>query len=798
MKNRVTIFIGAILVIFGIVGGVFIRSYLVKNNYKDCYTVREAAHLLSYINMSGGGDITVDLPELYDGVEDEEPFTAKDAREVLDYLGIEFDDAKFSLSKMRDKKALTKEEFLKMFDYIVLNKPNSSIAIEQLMILDISQAENSNADSNVLFNTVATTQSGEYLIDTDINSDMQDKVIDAYVSNDIIILSLGESDKAIRLNNAWVENIGEYVNVFYEGFHKMYPCNVAIDNIEGVLADLVINNEGVRDITLKQDVITSKVLAVSSEGIILEGYDEILPIGNDYRIYKVYGELASEKTSKILVGYTSTSFVLVDGVIEAALITEQPIVTNIRVAINTSDFGSLIHKEIRVSSDEEYTITYGNKQKVITAGEELDILFSSEFLGENGRCEITSNSENGKIKLNNVIRSQGVPAYRGTIEISKYDDGMVVINEVPLEEYLYSVVPSEMPYSYGIEALKAQAMCARGYAYDAMLNNSAYAKYGAHLEDSVNSQVYNNYPEADTCTFAVKDTYGIVPIAGEDIISAYFFSTSCGTTCNSKDVWGQEINYLMDNVENVNADDIDLSNNDRFRMFIDDSSEYNPIEKDFPFYRWNVTFTKEELSEAVNYNLKSRIEANPNNFIVITPEGDFVRKSVDTIGEVTKIEINKRGKSGIILDMTIYGTENSIKVTGQTNARAILCSVNATIVKNDNQSVTGWSSLPSAFYYISTDGDNFTVHGGGFGHGVGMSQNGAKALADLGYNAEYIIEHYYTGANLMYIYGSGDALKREEAVVQQEDVGQDEPAETSDSTEQGEDVNSEDTTEQDE
>ncbi len=785
MKNRVTIFIGAILVIFGIVGGVFIRNYLVKNNYKDCYTIREAAHLLSYINMSGGGNITVDLPELYDGVEDEEPFTARDAREVLDYLGIEFDDAKFSLSKMRDKKALTKEEFLKMFDYIVLNKPNSSIGVEQLIILDVTQVENNSENSNTLFNTVATTQNGVYQIDTDINKDMEDKVIDAYVSNGIIILSLGESDKSIRLNNAWIENIDGYVNVFYENFHKTYPCNVTIDKVEGVLADLVINNEGVRDITLKQEVITSKVLAVSNEGIILEGYDALLPISDNYKIYKVYGELASEKTSKILVGYTSTSFVMIDGVIEAALITEQPVVTNIRVAINTSNFESLIHKELKISSEDEYTITYGSNSKVVAAGEVLDILPSSEYFSENGRCVITVNSENGRIKLNNVSRSQGIPTYRGSIEVSSYDDGMIVVNEVPLEEYLYSVVPSEMPYSYGIEALKAQSMCARGYAYDAMLNNESYAKYGAHLEDSVGSQVYNNYPEADTCTFAVKDTYGIVPVVGEEIISTYFFSTSCGTTCNSKDVWGQEFSYLTDNVENVTGDEIDLSNSDTFKMFIEDSSKYNTIESNFPFYRWNVTFTKEQISNAINSNLKSRIEANPNNFIVITPEGDFIKTSVDTIGEVTKIEVNKRGKSGIILDMTIFGTENSIKVVGQTNARAILCPSEVEIIKNDGQSVTGWSSLPSAFYYISTDGDNFTIHGGGFGHGVGMSQNGAKALADLGYNAEYIIEHYYTGATLMYIYGSGDALKKEEPIQQEDTTEQGEDSEQDQSTEEG-------------
>ena len=89
------------------------------------------------------------------------------------------------------------------------------------------------------------------------------------------------------------------------------------------------------------------------------------------------------------------------------------------------------------------------------------------------------------------------------------EEGMTVINELPMESYLCRVVPSEMPASYEMEALKAQAVCARSYAVRQM-QDYAYPEYQAHVNDSVEYQVYNNSYPADTATQAVKDTTGQV------------------------------------------------------------------------------------------------------------------------------------------------------------------------------------------------------------------------------------------------------------------------------------------------
>ena len=74
---------------------------------------------------------------------------------------------------------------------------------------------------------------------------------------------------------------------------------------------------------------------------------------------------------------------------------------------------------------------------------------------DDGRLSVKT-TDDGKITISSIERAYGTPSYRGSIEIASYDDKLTIVNELPLEEYLYSVVPSEMPTSYGEEALKVQ------------------------------------------------------------------------------------------------------------------------------------------------------------------------------------------------------------------------------------------------------------------------------------------------------------------------------------------------------
>ena len=113
--------------------------------------------------------------------------------------------------------------------------------------------------------------------------------------------------------------------------------------------------------------------------------------------------------------------------------------------------------------------------------------------------------------------------------------------------------------------------------------------------------------------------------------------------------------------------------------------------------------------------------------------------------------MTKRGASGIVEEMVITGTAETILVKGQSNARALLSPEQVAIRKQDGSTVAGWTSLPSAYFYVD-DSNGFAIRGGGFGHGVGLSQNGANDMAKLGYLASDIISHYYTAVELKDMY----------------------------------------------
>lgn len=756
MKKKIIFIIAAVLLLLGIVGGVLIQNIFFREQVvEEYFTKEEAVNLLQYLAQDE--EMGQALKNIYTPLESQQAFTAQNGKQVLEIFEMQWSDTEtLDLNDMDEETVFSKEQFLIFYQYIVDAVPESSVLRENFLVYNI--AENDEGVT-VLETNAGEMQVGESTIYYQVEQleNCLDKVMAAYIVDSQIIAFLGYSDEAVTLQNVWIQSADEtQLYFFYEGMEKAYPCNVEQENITNSLGDLVIQNSGITDIVLKTDIITTKVLSVQEDGIELEGYG-ILPKSEHYKIYKIYGALASEQTSNILMGYNTASFVVANGVIEASLITEEIKTENIRVVLGNNDFSEVVQETVKVTSDTPFTLKYGEEEIHFAAGEEVELTEESEYFNvddKKKRVYITSDEENGKIKILSLERQYGNPAYRGTIEVALINNSLIIVNELPLEEYLYSVLPSEMPSSYGTEALKAQAICARGYAYAAIMAGT-YASYGAHLDDSTMSQVYNNVEETEEAVFAVKDTYGMVPMYDGKVTASYFFSTSCGVTCNNADVWGgTTLEYLTDTIETAEPVAADLSEEAAFRNFIDTGAGYDMLEKDFPFYRWRITFTKEEISESINTNLETRIQMAPGNILVQNSRGRYVKQSITTIGEVVSIEVTQRGDSGIIKEMVITGTEATIQVTGQTNARALISPANVQIQKQDGSVAEGWSSLPSPFYYIDVNEAENTISlvGGGFGHGVGMSQNGAKALAELGYSAEDIIKHYYTDVELVNIY----------------------------------------------
>ena len=621
----------------------------------------------------------------------------------------------------------------------------------------------------------AETQVKARRLEKDLN-EYYDKAVQVLVSGDEVIYIHNISTDKIVLHNVWIKKgAGNNLDIFINGLDKTFQAKSSLSQeIEELVGDVSIEDMQVVEISVKPDIIHGKVLQTGKEFIEVEGYGK-LSLDENFNIYKLYGELSMEPTSSILVGYENTTFVVSKGIISAALIEESIKAENIRVLLNTSGYNGFYHNKVEFTADTDFTITIKDEESLHEAGEIIELGQEDELLSE-GRIIIETLSESGRIEILSIDRSGGNPKYRGRVELSLEDEGLLLINELALEEYLYAVVPSEMPTYYGIEALKVQAVCARSYAYRHLLANSL-SRYGAHVDDSVSYQVYNNIPENEESVLAVKDTYGRVIEYEGEIITAYYFSTSSGHTTAVEDVWtgGKETAYLsgrllsadeaskdvMAQAENENKYG-NLKNEKNFRAFILDE-DYKTYDMEFNWYRWNVTIDSESIKRTLDQKLASRYNVNPDLIQSLVSgsidDGDavFESKPVETIGDIVDISVLKRGQGGIIKELLIEGTEETIKVMTEYNIRLFMSPVNTTLYRKDKSGVENMSLLPSAFFFIDKDGDSqevdsFTLRGGGYGHGVGMSQNGVKGMTDLGKEYEEIIPYFYQGTKLAFIY----------------------------------------------
>jgi stage II sporulation protein D len=121
----------------------------------------------------------------------------------------------------------------------------------------------------------------------------------------------------------------------------------------------------------------------------------------------------------------------------------------------------------------------------------------------------------------------------------------------------------------------------------------------------------------------------------------------------------------------------------------------------------------------------------------------YIKGPVSNIGKLKSIAVKERKSGGIVTKIIIKGTKNSICVEKQYTIRQMLAVSNQTIVKNNGKKVKGMTTLPSGFFKIKKKGNNYVISGGGYGHGVGMSQCGAMELAKRGYEYKKILRFYF-------------------------------------------------------
>lgn len=430
--------------------------------------------------------------------------------------------------------------------------------------------------------------------------------------------------------------------------------------------------------------------------------------------------------------------------------TQAPFSTDIRVLIKTDGFRDIYHDTLRFVGTEGLAVERGGSVTVYPAGEVYELDRADLRAGEQ---VVVRACGQGKIQCPSVVRSTAC-AYRGRMECYGTGDGLVLVNELQVEEYLYGVVPSEMPSSYPMEAQKAQAIGARTYAYYHK-KSYAYPAWRAHVDDSTAFQVYLNIGETDAARQAVDETRGLVLTYEGELIESFYYSTSSGYGGGAS-VWergGGEDAFLIETGEDVFAEN-SAAGEERYRAYID-SGNVQDIEYAEPWYRWEyIREFKEGGTQTLLDTLYRMYLARPDK-VRIRSAFLCAEKLTQETG-IKDIRVLDRAKSGLVTSLMIETEHFRVNVRTQHCIREALAGAGENVTKKDGSTYRMGELLPSAYFYMEKCYDNNTgngdnleriiIRGGGMGHGAGMSQNGAKCLAMQGFTASDILAYYYKGS----------------------------------------------------
>jgi len=327
--------------------------------------------------------------------------------------------------------------------------------------------------------------------------------------------------------------------------------------------------------------------------------------------------------------------------------------------------------------------TEGGKGASLAAGQSYDVRW------QNGAYLVGREKLRGEVL---TIRPSGKGAgageftlngrrYRGALELRHKGGGLTAVNIVPVDGYLLSVVPEEMPVDWPAEAIKAQSVAARSFA---LASRGRHASEGYDLCTTTHCQLYTGTAaEKSASNAAIKATRGEVLTYGGKPIEALFHTDSGGMTENSEDVWGSHVPYL--------------------RAAKDTPAKTMP---------WTKTISRADLER--------KLAAKGHDIGKVRS----IALSPLAIGRAAK----DRTASGRVKTMTVKGTKGTATLSG-TTWRSLL-------------------GLKSTLFDAKLAKDMVTFTGYGSGHGLGISQWGAKRLAESGKSYAAILSHYYTGVTL--------------------------------------------------
>lgn len=447
---------------------------------------------------------------------------------------------------------------------------------------------------------------------------------------------------------------------------------------------------------------------------------------------------------------------------------------DIRVILQAGNYQSIYHAKVEVQFPqggyalvcqdnhwEKISVEEGRRFSV-GIGDGFDVNIRQDML-----VALLPAAEDSSFIVTSIDRGRETCSYYGRLEVTLADGGLLAVNTLPLETYLCGVVPSEMPASYDLEALRAQAILARTYAYRYLIN-PAYSQYGANVDDSISFQVYGNIEQSAAATQAVRDTAGVLLFSDRSLAEVYYYSTSCGYGTDGT-VWGGTGQEYLKGIRigsgTLQNEDGSLRGAEAERLYVEGLKKEqvfrNMITKPFvegyeaeeAWYRWNACSVEVD-EEAILARLKERYLAKPEAVLTQNKQGEFEAKDVKSLGEIQDIYVEERGEGGVCKSLIIQGTKNTYKVLLEYNIRYVLNGAGTTVTKADGSTSYCKTLLPSGFFYLDTVhfGQNvisYNIYGGGYGHGVGMSQNGANQMAKAGLDCQDILEQFFPGTVLI-------------------------------------------------
>lgn len=401
-------------------------------------------------------------------------------------------------------------------------------------------------------------------------------------------------------------------------------------------------------------------------------------------------------------------------------------------------------------------------------------------------------------------------SYRGGMELSTLNGKLALVNELPFEQYLYSVVSAEMGKGWPLEALKAQAVAARTFALQ------AGTKYQiAHVSDSTVDQAYDGVEYEDVVQ-AVDATKGEVLTDKDGLITAYFSANAGGMTSRTEEIWGSastpsyirsvpspddgaakgkavwrrvimpdgqagyvHSSYLRDTGRKNPAglpifECTDQGVNVRTAPFVDNAHA--------PVGKLNKGDTVTVIGGETESNAYSWVRGPYTAAELLAKMNSVLSEPIS--GPLTSLEVTKRGPSGRVTELMANG--QTVKVSAPDAYRSVLNGLPSTRFEiEESGRYTIWGAKGAAASRTGGDGSlyvlsggtgnsaaavsgerlvllgaggnarvtsketQFTFHGQGYGHGVGLSQWGARGLAELGYDYRYILTYYYEGVTIV-------------------------------------------------